>query len=466
MNEAAYSPEFLRKNLDELRDLLAAELRTAADREGKVLVQKSIGEIQEELGFDRAVAAGGSNLAALARVFLANSNHLRNPRYMGHQVAVSMLPSVLADLVAGFANNGMAVYEMGPAGTAVEKGIVRWMLSKAGWGEGDGVLVHGGSLGNLSALLAARAKILPESWSEGMPPGFVILASETAHYSVERAAAILGLGAAAVVKVPVDGRLKIHVESLKRTFQEQVAAGKEVLAVVANAGATGNGGFDPLGEIANFCWDEGLWLHVDAAHGASALASPRYRSLAEGIERADSFVWDAHKLLATSALCCGVLFREKASLEGTYAQHAPYLYGADRPGEDLSTKTFECTKAPLGLKLFFNLATIGEAGLAAHVERLFDLARRAHALFSTRPGFESFGPPESNIVLFRIGADSALQDRIRERLVREGEFYLTRTTVRRETWLRLTLMNPFTTDEDLLALLSRIESVAVAVASP
>jgi L-2,4-diaminobutyrate decarboxylase len=461
MNDTAYSAEYLRRSLDALGEVLAAELEATARREGKVLVQKPVEEILREVDFDRAVAEGKGDLARLARIVLANSNRLRHPRYMGHQVSVPMIPSILADLLIGFLNNGMAVYEMGPAGTAIEKGVVRWMLGKVGWPQGDGVLVHGGTLGNLSGLLAARAKILPESWAEGMPSGYVILASEVAHYSVERAAAILGLGSGAVVKVPVDGRLRIHVESLKRVFREQIDSDKEVLAVVANAGATANGAYDPLREIGAFCWDEGLWLHVDGCHGAGALASPRYRALVDGIEQADSLAWDAHKLLATSALCCGVLFRDPASLAGTYEQHAPYLYGeADRPGEDLSQKTFECTKAPLGLKLFFNLATVGDAGMAAHVEGLFDRTRRFHEILAARKGFECFGPPEGNILLFRFGKDSELQDRVRQRIVLEGEFYLTRATVRRESWLRLVVMNPFTTEEDLGGLADRIETLA------
>ena len=114
----------------------------------------------------------------------------------------------------------------------------------------------------------------------------------------------------------------------------------------------------------------------------------------------------------------------------------------------------------LSLKLFFNLAVVGEAGMAAHVERLFENARRFHALLAARAGFECFGPPEANILLFRYGGDSALQDRLRERLVREGDFFITRTTVRRETWLRLVIMNPFTGEDDLRALAGRIECLA------
>jgi len=197
---------------------------------------------------------------------------------------------------------------------------------------------------------------------------------------------------------------------------------------------------------------------------AAGAPTPRESGYIEAVarlfERADSLAWDTHKMLGTSALCCGALFRDAASLAGTYAQHAPYLYGEERPGEDLSKKTFECTKAMIALKLFFNLATVGEAGMAAHVERLHEIAARAHALLSARPGFECFGTPESNIVLFRRGRDSAAQDRLREQLVREGDFFITRVTVRRETWLRLVMMNPLTTEEDVRALADRIDRLS------
>jgi L-2,4-diaminobutyrate decarboxylase len=466
MNDRVYDASYFRENSDRLGDLIADELDRTRNRQGKVLVQKQIDEILRELNFDRLVESGGGDLAALARLFIANSNHLRHPRYMGHQVAIPMIPSMFADLLSALLNNGMAVYEMGPAATAVEKGIVRWMLRKLGWAEGDGILTHGGSLGNLSALLAARARILPESWKEGMPPNFVVLASDVAHYSIERAAAILGLGSRSVVKVPVDGALRIHVEALRRVFAEQVDAGREVLAVVANAGATANGAIDPLREIGEFCWHEGLWLHVDGAHAAAALVSPVERRRLDGIDLADSVSWDTHKLLGTSALACAALFRDRASLAGTYEQHAPYLYSeGEKPGEDLSLKSFECTKAPLGLKLFLNLAVLGESGLAAHVDRLFAQTQRFHDLLSARKGFECFGAPQSNILLFRCGKDSELQSRIRERLVSDGDFYITRATVRREVWLRLVIQNPFTEESDLAALADRIEQLAREVLS-
>ncbi|MFN0129130.1 MAG: pyridoxal phosphate-dependent decarboxylase family protein, partial [Verrucomicrobiales bacterium] len=442
MNEAAYDPEYFRRTMDRFRDVVARELESTAAGQGKVVVQDPIGTILEALDFNRVVAEGGADLAALAETILAHSNHLRHPHYMGHQVAVPMLPSVFADMLNGMTNNGMAVYEMGPAQTAIEKAMARWMIGKIGWAAGDGVFTHGGSLGNLTALLAARAHTFPESWREGTPREAVLLVPEYSHYSIERVAAILGLGTRRVVKVPVDDRLRIDPAALERVAAEQAAAGRRVMAVVANAGATANGAVDPLRAIGSICRERGLWLHVDGAHGAAALVSPRHRDLLDGIEMADSLVWDTHKLLGTSALACATLFRDRAALDGAFEQHAPYLFSPDdKPGEDLSLKTFECTKVPLAIKLFFNLALIGEAGLAAHVERLFSQAREFHRLLAARPGFEVFGEPQCNILLFRLGSDSARQDRIRRRLVLQGDFYITQTTVRGEAWLRLVIQN-------------------------
>ena len=466
MNENVYDPGHFEANLDAFKRILSDALRDSFARRGKVLVQKSIDEILCELNFDALISHGNGDLPALARTILDNSNRLHHPRYMGHQVAVPMLTSVLGDLLNGVTNNGMAVYEMGPAGTAIERGVIRWMLAKAGpaWSGGDGVLTHGGSLANLSALLAARAKALPDSWREGVPPGYVFLVSEAAHYSVSRAAAILGFGSAALIKIPVDTSLRIKSDGLRAAFEVAQRAGKKVLAVIANAGATPTGAYDPLREMGIFCREKNIWLHVDGAHGASALVSDRHRALLDGIEFADSFAWDTHKLLGTSVVCGAALFRDAANLSGTYAQHAPYLFSdMEKPGEDLSKNTFECTKAMLGLKLFFNLAAIGEKGLAAHVEHLFKRAHDFYDYIRARKGFECRCEPQSNILCFRFGSDSALQDRIRQRIVRDGNFYITRTTIDSSAWLRIVIMNPFTEIGDIAALCDEVEKLASAI---
>lgn len=131
MNDEVYDAGFFRETTDRFREVIARELEATRAGHGRVVEQKPIDVLLRELDFDRVVAEGGADLAGLAEVVLANSNHLRHPRYMGHQVAIPMLPSVFADMLNGVTNNGMAVYEMGPVQTAIEKAMVRWMLEKS-----------------------------------------------------------------------------------------------------------------------------------------------------------------------------------------------------------------------------------------------------------------------------------------------------------------------------------------------
>ena len=457
------NPRFLEENLQAFQALIVNELQNSHDRLGKVLIQKPIHEILLELDFENLLKNGGGDLPTIARIILSHSNHLHHPRYMGHQVAVPMLPSSLADLLNGVTNNGMAVYEMGPAATAVEKGMVGWMLQKVGWERnGGGVFTHGGSLANLSCLLAARARAIPESWNQGNPPGWVFLASEAAHYSLARSASILGFGSDSVIKVPVDEQLRIKMDALEKVFYATRSEGKKVLAIVASAGVTATGVFDLLKPIGEFCRKENVWLHVDGAHGASALISPRYRELMDGVALADSLVWDTHKMLGTSTLCGAALFRDKSCLASTFSQNASYLFSEfEQPGEDISKISFECTKAPIALKLFFNLAVLGEKGMATHVETLFDRAQDFYQLIRKTEGFECLCQPQANILCFRYGTDSRMQDSIRQRLVFDGDFYITRATIHGQSYMRMVIMNPLTSADDIRALCQRIRKLAV-----
>ncbi|MEW6220732.1 MAG: aminotransferase class V-fold PLP-dependent enzyme [Thermodesulfobacteriota bacterium] len=456
-----YDPALLAQGLAALTPVLLRYLTEAQAGHGKVLVQRPVAEILEDLDFQSVVEDGQADLAALTAAILEHSNHLADPRYIGHQVAVPMVPSALADLVSGLTNNGMPIYEMGPAATAIERGMIRWLLDKVGWQDsGDGVMTHGGSLANLTCLLAARARALPQAWEEGPSSGAVLLASAASHYSIARAAAIMGLGRQAVQEIPVDGHGRIRVADLKILFDRLQDAGKKVVAVVINACVTATGVYDPIYETACFCRRRNAWLHVDGAHGASALLAPQYRSLLAGIELADSLTWDTHKMLGTSTVCGVALFRQQSGLAQTFAQSGSYLFAGAGPGPDVAAHTVECTKQPLAMKLFFNLAVMGEAGLASHVAELFQAARAFYDRIVSRPGFVGLCPPEANVFCFAYGDSGELQDRIRQALVAEGDFYITRATVDGRSYLRLAVMNPFTSAGHIDALCQRIEALA------
>lgn len=460
--DRGYDPALFQQSVETACGLLARHLADSLQGRGKVLVQESIEEISRQLDFDRVIARGGADLGALVEVLLRNSNRLHHPSYIGHQVAVPMAGSAVADLINGATNNSMPVYEMGPAATAIEHKLIGWALSKVGWAaEGSGVMTHGGSMSNLTCLLAARAAALPEAWKNGVPPGCAILVPESSHYSNSRAAGIMGLGTAGAIPIPVDAEYRVQPETLARVYEQARRAGKKVLAVVANACATATGSYDDLRAIGRFCREKGVWMHVDGAHGAAVAVTGKYRHFVEGIELADSMTWDTHKMMATSALCGMALFKRRSAMLQTFSQEATYIFNSfEKPGEDISVNTLECTKSMLSLKLFFNLALVGEQGLSALVETLFDKTREFHRLISARPGFSCLCAPDANILCFRYGEDSALQDRIRQRLVLEGDCYITRATLHGESYLRLSVMNPYTEQRHVVAILERVEALA------
>jgi len=329
-NERDWSfAEFEEAVVESLR-ILDGYVHESRNGEGPVVRLTPAAEIFGENELKEWLANGSMDTAGFASFlvkYLSNSTRMFHPGYMAHQVAVPDFPAALADLVHGTIHNPMAIYEMGPSAAAVEMAVVQWMLEKIGWGEnGSGVLTHGGSLANLTALLAARAETAPEVWSEGNDGSLAILAPPTSHYSISRAASILGIGAKSILPLEVDENEVVIPDAVNEAVQRAANSDKRIVALVANACATGTGLHDPLDELAAICAEDSIWLHVDGAHGASALVSEKEKHLLKGVDGANSVTWDAHKMLRTSGLCTGVLFRDPNSLDRAFTQDASYIF--------------------------------------------------------------------------------------------------------------------------------------------
>ena len=467
---SAFDPERFRREGHALVDQLADYLRAATDRALPVLPW-----VEPEAALarwpDEPPETPATSLSELMAQVLEQSNHLHHPRYVGHQVTSPLPSATLVHLVTSLLNNGSAVYEMGTASIPLERRALAWMAEKAGFPAGaDGVLTSGGSVGNLTALLAARQAITGRNvWEDGLAGGrpLALLVSGEAHYSVKRAAQILGLGHEGIVPIPVDDRFRLRPEALPESFAAAERSGRQVFAVVASAGSTSTGAFDPLEPVADFCHERGLWLHVDGAHGASAVLSPRYAHLTAGVGRADSLVWDAHKMMLLPALLTAVLFRDGARSYEAFSQRADYLFRRHTVGEwwTPGLRTFECTKRMMGVELWAPLALHGTRMFSEYVTRMFDLGRTFAAMLDDADDFELAAEPDCNIVCFRHVPDDfqdldGHQERVRARLLAEGSFYLVQTRLRGHVHLRVTLINPLTTEADLEALLEAIRRVA------
>lgn len=438
-----------------------------------VLELPPLARLVDDLRLQRYTVEGGlagAELEAFLHRYLAATTRLHHPGYVAHQVAVPHYAGALAAMTDGFTNNPMAIYEMGPAATAIEYFIVNWLLGKVGWvpapsvpgdakpgSHGAGVLTHGGSLANLTALVAARTRIAPEAWEQGSPGDLAILAPPPSHYSITRAAGILGIGSRAVYALEVDARGVVVADRLPDTLERVRADGRRPMALVANACSTAVGLYDPLREIGGFCGEHGIWFHVDGAHGASALLSARRRALLDGIELADSMIWDAHKMLRVPALCAAVLVRDHRALEGAFHQEASYLFHEkNQPGVDMIHRTVECTKAALGLRLFMVLGAMGERELADYVDRQSDKALEAYRYFDTLPDFACPVKPQSNILCFTYRDWNEEHLRLRDRLISDGGFYLSTTQISGRWHLRLVFMNPMTGMDEIHALVRAI----------
>ncbi|MEZ6055414.1 MAG: aminotransferase class I/II-fold pyridoxal phosphate-dependent enzyme [Planctomycetaceae bacterium] len=416
---------------------------------------------------------------SLMNDILSHGQNIHDPRYIGHQVPASSPVAAMFDALGTLTNQAMAIYEMGPWGTAVERALVDELGSLFGWNRGDfgGLMTHGGSLANLTAMLTARNVVFPQSWERGFGKNAdgtsaltpVLLVHADVHYCLTRAAGMLGLGTNNVIRLPLDADRRIDVAALDDILRDLQERGQPVLAVCACACSTPTGVFDRLHDIADLCQRYGVWFHVDAAHGGPLIFSDRYRHLLSGIERADSFVCDAHKMMFVPALCAFVFYRKREHLFAAFQQEAPYLFDPSQPEDtsmyDGGRMSVECTKRSAfglwGLWSLFGINLFRDL-----IDRVCGLAERFYHRLSAAEDFLPLHEPECNIVCFRYIPESmremSLEDLgqfnrdVRRELIHSGEFYIVQTTLAGNGTLRVAVMNPLTSETHLDALMQAI----------
>lgn len=443
---------------------LARHLDDSTEGKTTAVGYGTIGEVSARLNLDRWLSGQAMSVPDLldfVRDYCDLSASYWHPGYMAHQIAAPELPGVAADMVLAMTNNISLTYELAPAGTAIDRAVCGWLTSKAGWSDtGTATLTHGGSLGNLIVMVAARSRAQPGSWRSGVTGRPVIMAPQTSHYSIRKAAAVMGIGQDCVVGLETDSLGRIDVAKLPAAIKAARDRGGQPFALVANGCATATGLYDRIGEIGELCAAQGIWMHVDGAHGSAALLSPRLRSRLDGLHLASSLTWDAHKMLRISGLCTGVMLRHAADLDTLFRQDASYLFQDDAVDVDMGQRTFETSKPPLGLKLLLTLAITGEGGLRRYIETRFDMAQALWRMIGERDDFSVPYQPESNVLCFRYLPAGDRQLEIAERLRQDGRFYLSSVKVDGAVHLRVSLMSPNTTEETLASLLDTIAELA------
>ncbi|HKN58855.1 MAG TPA: pyridoxal-dependent decarboxylase [Gemmatimonadaceae bacterium] len=449
-------------------------------REGSAQVSTPRSAEDLERRFDEDFPADGRPveeiIARLEREVLADANKYYHPMYMGHQTSAPLAVGIWMESVIGALNQSLAVWEMSPTASMIEHRIVAWLAKLAGYAGGaGGTLTSGGTEANFTAMLAARNAAVPDAWENGIgtdPP--LVVYGEHAHYAVTRAIGQLGIGRRAGISIPSQD-YKINVDLLVNTLDRLREEGKRVMAVVATAATTATGSFDDLEAIGAECEARGIWLHVDGAHGASALLSAKPPRALEGLRYSRSLAWDPHKMMLLPLAAGMVLTRDEGDLERAFAQQAPYLFHAGKSTRiiDQGIRSFQCSRRADVLKLWFVMQRFGSKGLGMLYDHLCKTARLLYEAIENRDDFENLHEPESNILCFRYlgsngkkklrrGSASAADEKrvdeinraLRPLYNKEGSGWITATVLDGRPVLRVTMMNPRTASEHVRALLT------------
>ncbi|HEY6761740.1 MAG TPA: aminotransferase class V-fold PLP-dependent enzyme [Baekduia sp.] len=395
-----------------------------------------------------------------AMAILDSSLAQSRPRYFGFVGGSGLESGVLADALAASFDINMASWSA--AASELECQATRWLAAFVGYPAADGHFTSGGTVSNVSALAAARQRVVPDARRVGYGGArFGIYCSAEAHASIVRAAELLGVGSEAVRALPVGPDRGVVVEAVARAIDADRSAGVIPLAVVATAGSTLTGAVDPLDMLADVCAARDVWLHVDGAYGAPAAATATAGGLFCGIDRADSLTVDPHKWLYLPKACGALLVRDPDVLEETFGHAKSYMPDDDELPNAVD-RTLEYSRPFRAFKLWLAFRAHGADTFRAAIEHNLAHAQLLYRLIESHPELRPLcGPPPLSVVPFQHlpsdNRDINLHNtNLVRRLQREGRVWVASAVVDGAVSIRPCFVNFRTTDEDVHALVDAV----------
>jgi glutamate/tyrosine decarboxylase-like PLP-dependent enzyme len=419
-----------------------------------------------------------------------NTMAIGSRRYFGMMNPAPVPVAVLAELLTAAMNQNVASWRHAPAGTAIEKRVIRWLCDCFGLPETSfGTLIDGGSLANITGLKLAINRALGRHLSQldhDEPPGpeiarLTFYMSDQGHYSFIKAVDLLGLGRGQLRRLPVDDLFRIDLGALEDAITADVAAGLKPCCVIGIAGTTNTGSIDKLAELARIARRHDCWYHVDAAYGGAVILSDRYRPMLQGIEEADSITVDPHKWFYMPFSAGGILVREGDFLRQSFLVHPEYYMQKARAGADGEAEEYDefgrrIIADPRGfhmgdtvnffqygvagsrrfnaLKLWMALKLLGRARFGAWVENDIYLAKVLAAFLRREPDFELIGPNTLGVCNFRwvprnadgqprfnLEQTDRLNRLLQEQVEREGDAWFSYTMLRGRVAQRVNVEN-------------------------
>ena len=415
----------------------------------------TVEELREALGgpLPDGPSDPGAVVQALADAAEPGVVGIPSGRFFGFVIGGGLPAAVAADWLATTWDQNAGLYVAGPSAAVVEEVAGAWLADLLGLPDGVAVAyVTGCQMAHVTALLAARHHVLArEGWdvnANGLQgaPRIRVVAGEERHTTLDRALRFIGIGGAQIQLADADGEGRMDPEALRRVL----ADGDGPTIVCAQAGNVNTGAFDPLDAIADAAHEASAWLHVDGAFGMWAAASPRFRHLVAGVDRADSWATDAHKWLNVPYDSGLAFCAHPASHRAAIGVRASYLIFSDDGGpRDQMDWTPEFKRRARGFAVYAALRQLGRTGVAELVERCCDNARLFAELLDGREGARILNDVALNQVLVRFGADDAVTADVVRRVQADGTCWLSGTTWQGLGAMRISVSNWRTTPEDV-----------------
>ncbi len=468
----ALSPEEVNSLIQQAAAVVTDYYRNLADR--AVLSPTTSSALRETLSepLPRDGTGFDSLLETIRDVIFRFSRHNAHPRFFGYVASPGTPITAVGSMLEAALNSNVTAWRSAPPATELEHVVIDWLKEMLGYPRtAAGLLVSGGSMANFAALAAARSAKVPDAVRDGISgvPLNVYVSSE-AHFSIRKAAGMLGIGEANVRTVNTDDRLSMDPVHLETLIRSDLASGRMPLCISANLGAVGSGAVDPIHDIGGIARRYGVWLHVDAAYGGFAALAPSARRHFESIDEADSVALDPHKWLYLPVGCGCILYKDAAAARAAFRHDAEYtrVIGLERD-ESFAFWDYgpELSRPFRALNLWLQMKYCGAKRIGEAIESNIACAKYFEKLVRASGDFEMLAPVELSIFCFRYaprgytGDLDALNERLLVAVQRAGSSYLSNARVRGKFALRGCVLNYRTTERDMERLLEDVRAAAI-----
>ena len=445
---------------NEVTRLISEYFEQNNNKNTPVIEYRSAKDLKSHLNLE--LSENGEGIGVLIdeiKTYLKNSVRANHPQYNNQLQGGANFESLLGELIAFVTNTTMATFEVAPVASIIEKKLISKLNDIIGYHEGGGIMLTGGSNANLLALHCARNLLLPEAKYKGnQGKSLCTFVSEEAHYSFKKAVMLMGLGLDNLILIKSDINGKMLASDLEDKIREVKNAGKIPLMIASTFGTTVKGAFDPIEQIQDLAEKYQIWHHIDGAWGGAAMFSDKLKTHLQEAKRADSFTFDAHKVLGTGIITSFLLTKREASIfaanSGGGSQYIFHHY--ENSDYDSGRESLQCGRKVDALKLWFMWKSRGTKGLGEFVDGQFAKAQYLKNQIIENPRLRLLFEPEFLNVCFQvIPKNESLEINqfnldLRFKLVKEGKFLINYSSDSDGTiYFRFVMTNSETQNEDL-----------------